>query len=311
MKRVWLAIFVTIFIYGCGDGDSRTTSEGEADRGTKEIDMVLDVGEHRDIDLGLPIDGTYTVSSRVLTTVGGYNKTLSCNPNISASEVKLTEPTNVNIGVFNDRSTVLRVIGVYAGDEVVCTETSSGERVKINITVTNSSVPNPDEIGGAPIDPSNPPDGGGGNNGGDPNNPPPLPDPNNPGGEATVDPDACNSGKYYYLEDDFNDVEGHFSNNGAIFLRSLMAGNVDSKVKIYYPQTKPPAQIVYTNMGQYSFEATSKNTTVLFELQMGQFLFGDSTKKHFYIESNGYCMRGNIPSSVMTPPDKKLVWVRQ
>jgi hypothetical protein len=49
---------------------------------------------------------------------------------------------------------------------------------------------------------------------------------------------------------------------------------------------------------------------VEFDLQLAQFLFG-LPKKYFYVETNGYCLRGEIPSSFMSPPNKQLVWVTQ
>lgn len=304
MRKFYLLVFSALLLAGCGDGDSRTnSSDGVVDLGTREINMELNVGEHRDINLELPTTGTYSVSSRVLESVGNYNATPSCNPSVSASEVGVTRPTNVSVGTYSNNPAMLRVIGVYPGNEVVCT--MGGIPTKINIKVVGT-VGN-DIIGGSPTNPNNP-----GTGGGDPNTPPPIPGlPNTPGSQATKDPEACTSANYYYVDDDYNDVEGHFSPDAAVFLRSLMPGNVDSRVRIYYPVVPKPATITYTNLGQYGFEATNKNNTnVIFEMQMAQHLFGKE-KKHFYILSNDYCMRGNIPASVMTPPDKTLTWVTQ
>lgn len=309
MIRIFGALVIGLWLIGCSGGDSRTDAGGEADKGTRVINMNLDVGEHRDISLGLPFTGTYSVSSRALASVGSYNQSLTCTPSIAATEVGATLPTNVSFGVVDQHTTVLRVIGTYAGDEIICVQMQNGAMIKINITV-NTPPPDQDIIDGSPIDPSDPGTGGG-NNGGDPNNPPPLPDPNEPGGSAEKDPKACTTAGFYYVDDDFNDVEGKYGADYAIYLRSLMAGNVDSKIRIYYPIVTKPSSITYTNMGQYSYTATKANATVIFEMQLAHHLFGVADKKNFYVLSNGYCMRGEIPSSIMSPPSKKLVWVTQ
>ena len=65
------------------------------------------------------------------------------------------------------------------------------------------------------------------------------------------------------------------------------------------------APFTYIDMGNFSF-TTHLNETLLFSIQLADDLVGQD---HFYVKARGYCMRGNIPSSLLTPPDKSLTWV--
>lgn len=308
---------IALLLIGCGDGSSVTGSGGGVvDGSDRVVSLTLNIGEHRDIELPAQPDTLYSVSSRALAGTG-YEGSLSCTPTLSVAQIGTAE-NSVAYGIVDvapSSRPVLRLIGVYSEEteeEVICIEAKDAQgtinRLRVDVTVLGPD--GSDVIGGTPIDPTDPGDGGDGDgDGGDPGGPPEPPtDPGDPGEKPTYDPQACVTTSFYYVDDDYNDVEGKFGPDTAAYLRSTMPGStVDSAIRLYYPAYTKPATIIYTDMGRYKFK-TKENVMIEFDLQLGQHLFGQE-KKYFYAKSNGYCMRGKIPSSVMTPPDKILEWV--
>ncbi|MGE4294324.1 MAG: hypothetical protein AB7E49_01325 [Campylobacterales bacterium] len=318
-QKILAAAFLPwLVLTGCGNGSSVTGSGMSSSAGDRTVSLVLQIGEHRDIELPAVPDTLYSVSSRALATATGYNGSLSCTPSLSIGEIGTAE-NSVAYGIVHAAPSVrpvLRLIGVYGQDtekEIVCIETKNASTgavsyLKVEVTVVGSD--DGDIIDGSPIDPDDPGDGGdGGGDGG--SNPPPIPEPNDPGEKPTYDPQACVTAGFYRVEDDWHTTEGKFGPDSMAYIRSRMAGNVNSLVELFYPALSTvPTTPSYVNLGRYNFTATSAGgVTVEFDLQMATALFGLTDKKYFYIRSNGYCMRGQIPTSQLTPPSKSLVWV--
>ncbi|MDR2033268.1 MAG: hypothetical protein LBP89_01365 [Helicobacteraceae bacterium] len=300
MKTTFLALsFLFAAIMLSCDAQSLTQS-GEVRQSASdavEKQVTLAVGEHKDIELPVAADPTYAISSATESRIG--------------DEVNLTNSKNVNYQIANIGGAarpVLRLVGAYPGKEAVVAQAVDRAVGRVStlraiVTVTPGSGNN-DEIGGSPCVP--PDCGGGGVN-----------PPNPPGGGGDIgdgpiqDPDACiTGGRFYYVDDNYQDVEGKFGGDFAAYIRSLMSGNVDSNIRLYYPIVARSGTIAYANLGRYYANLPDPPITVEFDLQLGQHLFG-LTQRYFYVESNGYCLRGAIPGSFMTPPEKSLTWVAQ
>ncbi|MDR1451502.1 MAG: hypothetical protein LBI57_04110 [Helicobacteraceae bacterium] len=295
MKAGFLTALAAAALLLACDAQSRTQSgETRSDPNAIEVQAPLMVGEHRNIELPIAYEPTYAISSATISNVG--------------SEINLTNSVNVQYQILNAAASarpVLRLVGARAGAEAIGVQTvdrGTGRvaTLRVFVTVTASSSGN-DIIGGSPCVP---PDCGGGGE--------------DPGGGGEIgdnpiqDPDACTTtGGFYYVDDSYQDVEGKFGADFAAYIRSLMSGNVDSNIRLYYfGVTNKPAQISYVNMGRYNITLRSPPVEVEFDLQLAQFLFG-LPKRYFYVDTNGYCLRGEIPSSIMSPPNKQLVWVTQ
>ncbi|MDR2153132.1 MAG: hypothetical protein LBO72_09945 [Helicobacteraceae bacterium] len=293
-----LALALGAIVLTACDAQSRTQS-GATQTAANEKYATLLVGEQRDIELPIAYDPTYAISSATTSEVG--------------SDVNLTNSRNVNYLIADISASarpVLRLVGAYPGKEAIAVQTvdrGTGQvsTLRVIVTVAPSSSGN-DVIGGPPCVPPQCGDGGGGDDDDDDDGDDDI------GDKPIVDPDACTSaGGFYYIDDNYQDVEGKFGLDFAAYIRSLMSGNVDSNIRLFYlGVTNKPAQISYVNMGRYHAVLPDSQITVEFDLQLAQFLFG-LQKKYFYVETNGYCLRGEIPSSVMSPPSKKLTWVVQ
>lgn len=295
------ALLALAFALIACDAQSKTQGGGQtqSDPSAVEVAVTLGVGEHKDIELPIAYDPTYAISSATTAQVG--------------SEVNLTNSQNVKFQIADIAASarpVLRLVGARAGKEAIAVQavdrgTGRVSTLRVIATVTPTSNNN-DIIGGSPCVPPQCGDGGGDDDEGG----------GSGGGEIDdkpiQDPDACTTaGGFYYVDDNYQDVEGKFSPDFAAYIRSLMSGNVDSNLRLYFfGVTNKPAQISYTNMGRYYITLKDPPIRVEFDLQLAQFLFG-LPKKYFYVETNGYCLRGEIPSSFMSPPNKQLVWVTQ
>jgi hypothetical protein len=300
MKTTFLALsfLFAAFMLSC-DAESRTQSGSLAAQsdGVIERNVALNVGEHKDIELPIATEPNYAVSSETTSDIG--------------ANINLTNSRNVSYQIANIGGAarpVLRLVGAYPGVEAIAAQAvdlGAGRVSTLRVLVTVApSEGNYDEIGGSPCVP---PDCGGGGG----VNPPDPPGGGDIGDGPIQDPDACiTGGRFYYVDDNYQDVEGHFGGDFAAYIRSLMSGNVDSNIRLYYPIVAHSGAIAYANLGRYYANLPDPPITVEFDLQLAQHLFG-LTQRYFYVESNGYCLRGAIPSSFMTPPDKSLTWVTQ
>ena len=323
MRRVIfaLALFM-LFLAGCGDGSSRTDSATSVRDGeSRDVKLTLMVDEHRDIALPIEPESSYSVSSRTLQEAGSAQGALSCSEAIASNVVDPAGYTNVNYGIIeaaSDARSTLRLVGTYPGEEVICLQvrdrdTGALGEMRVSVTVLAPDGWGSDDlIDGAPIDPDDPGDPGGPGDPGDPSGPggpPPPPIDQGPGEQPEYDERACVTAGFYRVSDDWQSTEGQFGPDQMAYIRSRMPGLVDSEVSLFYPAlNNVPADPQYTNLGRYQF-VTHEAVTISFELQMAHVLFGLADRRHFYIRSNDYCLRGNIPGSAMTPPDKSLTWV--
>jgi hypothetical protein len=278
---------------------SRTQSSAVDTSAEKYV--TLSVGEHKDIELPIAVDPIYAVSAATTSIAG--------------SEVNLTNSQNVRYEIANIAAAarpVLRLVGAYAGKEAISVQAvdrGTGRVATLRVIVTVSPPSgNSDIIGGKPCDDDDCGGGGGGGGGGGDDD-----DGDDDIGDHPIqDPDACTTANgFYYVDDSYQDVEGKFGADFAAYIRSLTSGNVDSNIRLYYPGVTRTVELAYANLGRFTANLPSDPPLVIeFDLQLATFLFG-LTKKYFYIETNDYCLRGNIPSSFMSPPDKKLTWVTQ
>ena len=297
MKRylLFVASVIALLLAAC-ESDSRTNSDASNAQTRETLAVTLAVGEHKDIELPISQNAVYAVTTAVNTAIGSELNSTSSNVRYSVSDAApAVRP-------------VLRLVGVKGGVETIITQSNNGgQTTTMNVIVTVMPRADGDVIGGNPIDPSNPGGGTGGGGGG--SQPPTPPNPTDPGEKPSYDPNACVTTGFFYIDDDFNDVEGHFGPDGAAYMRSLIANPIYSSViRFFYPAITRPATMSFVDFGQYLY--TAKNGAVVnFDVQMAQHLFGITDSRYFYVQSNGLCMRGEIPSSFMTPPNKSLVWV--
>ncbi|MDR3163037.1 MAG: hypothetical protein LBT81_04180 [Helicobacteraceae bacterium] len=272
-------------LLSCG-ADSRT---GAAGARSDAVYVTLTAGEHRNIDLPIAQNDAPCAVS-----------TVSSLAIFAAGETKEINSSFVRYGVIYAAPAVrpvLRLTGARPGVETVVVQLSGGVYLTVIVTVTGSV--NGDLIGGSPIDPDDP----GGPDDPDPPGPPDI------GDKPVYDPNACVTNGFYVIDDNFQDVEGHFGPDTSAYMRSNIANIAwDSNIRLFYPAVTRPAAVSFVDFGQYSFAALN-GAVVNFDLQMAQHLFGLEGKRYFYVYSNGMCVRGQIPTSVFNPPSKSLTWV--
>lgn len=151
--------------------------------------------------------------------------------------------------------------------------------------------------------------GGGGGGGTDPDPDPDKP-PKPPDGGPEQDPLACvNTPDFKIVSDDWRDTEGKYGDDFGGRIQSKIIINTDSTVTLYYPKMtyskRPPDTVA---LGTYLF-TTVTGKVLSYQVDLAQELFGTHKIKHFYVKTNGYCLRSEIPTSFMSPPNKKVVWV--
>jgi hypothetical protein len=305
-KTAIIMAIIALSLLSC-DSNSRTKS----DRGQNEpIAVTLRVGEHRNIELPIEAGSTYAV-----TSASGNNRSVAAVSSAIDTNVSASGAVSFSIrDVSPSARPVLRLIGVRGGVESVVVQSIDAISQKIvektvDLQITVIANADNDIIDGNPIDSNG--SGGGGGGGGNNPNPPinPIPDPPSPPSSGPeYDPDACNGAKFTYVEDVYNDIEGHYGPDGAVYLQSWMNGNVNSTVRLYYPGPTNSTD-AFADLGRYRF-TTQSGVLIDFSVSLRQHLFG-TVNKYFYVMSNNYCLRGNIPSSFMTPPEKTLTWVTQ
>ncbi|MDR2906175.1 MAG: hypothetical protein LBU73_09500 [Helicobacteraceae bacterium] len=297
-----IAAFFATFFLSCSE--ESLTRAGLADpKPDKQVDpsviekyVQLDVGESRNIELPIAVEPLYAISTATTTVIN--------------AEINLTNSQNIRYEIAHIAHAArpaLRIVGVKGGIEAIAVQIADFNNPTVQtlrlVAIVNGAADN-DIVGGSPCTEAS---CGGGNGPG----PEPPPGPTDPGEKPTYDPDACTTAGFYYLEDTYQDLEGKFSGDRVAYIRSLMSGNVDSLLRLYYPNLAPPSNITHTDFGKYLVRLKLDNGRAIlveFELQLSQHLFGQN-KKYFYVETNGYCLRGEIPSSVMSPPNKSLIWV--
>lgn len=201
----------------------------------------------------------------------------------------------------NRHRATLELKGVQEGQEKVILNAKDGKKL-IRTTVTSKIINRPptDIIGGS------------GSGGTDPNPPNPGTDPGSPptpGGIGPVlDPNACvDTVDFVRITDDWSDTEGKYGADYGARIQSKIITNINSSVKLYYPKliykSFPPPTV---SLGTYGY-VTRENWNIVFQLDLASSMFG--TKPYFYVKSNGYCLRGPIPSSTFSPPSRTLTWV--
>lgn len=280
LKYILFTALISLLL-SCG-ADSRTS--GNAGVSSDAVYITIAVGEHKNIEL--PIgqdDAPYAVSTTSSLAI------------LAAGDAKETNSSFVRYAILHAAPAVrpvLRLTGARPGTETIVAQLYGGGSVTAIVTVTGSV--SGDLIGGSPVDPSDP----------DPPGPPDI------GDKPIYDPNACVLNGFYIVDDNFQDVEGHFGPDSSAYMRSNIANIAwDSNIRLFYPVVTKPATVSFVDFGQYSFTALN-GAVVNFDLQMAQHLFGLAEgKRNFYVYSNDMCVRGQIPTSVFSPPSKSLTWV--
>lgn len=289
MKKVLSLFIVLLFILaGCGDSSAKTSGDIVRES-SNSISSVMYVGEQNEIELNIGASENYS---------------------ISASTKNLDEKVQYSLEYTSLVRPMLKVKALKAGDEEILVKSVGSDGSKSDLTVdllivnTNDT----DKITGNPID-TNDSDGNGGDggdgdggDGGDPTTPPDV-----GGDQITFDELACvNTEDFRTAVDTWSSVEGAYGENRGGYIRSIILGNVDTQVTLYYPNMQYSDPINYHTLGRYSY-MTKDNVQIIFDVQLADDVLG--VVEHFYVKSNNYCLRMEIPSSKLIPINKEVTWV--
>jgi len=297
MKNVYLILMtiVILFFGGCGDSEDRVTgSKGE---GSVDVMVFLDVGETKTFALNLNSSELYRVDLRSL---------------------KADNIIDYRVDYLDRLYPEVTVTGVKSGVEEfeVIAQTNSGKTKTAVIKATVNAIQNDtnnsiDEAMGSGSGGSSSggsgENGGSGGSGGSENTP--------PGINPISDPNACNDNDptWSKVGDSWGTPGGAWSNDTPdannttthlVWIRSLISIE-PSHIDIYYPRQRFEdfGANTYIVLGEYVYKLPN-GRNLDFELQLASVLAGKH--KYFYVKYGEDCFRGNIPSSIASPPDKTL-----
>ncbi len=293
MRYLFSFIFFALLFIGCSGGDAQTTGSSAASYLDYDKRVVLYTNETREVELGIDLTNSYHIES---------------SSERSSDKVSYSVQYTAN----NTRPT-LELKGVSAGEEVVnvISTSSDGDQTKVSVSVlVVEETSDGDEISGDSIDSNGTVPDGGGDDGGDNGGDDPTAPPTAPGdSQAVFDRYACvKTIGFNTVTDTYENVEGTMGSDGAGYVRSVMIRHEDSSITLYYPtlssySSTPPKTYAFP---RYNF-TTKEGVRLIFDVEIAVDILGQ--KEYAYVDSNGYCLRINIPTSEFVPPSTSVTWV--
>jgi len=279
MKYI-LVFLISLLFFGCGDGEDRVASSSKA--ADANVLVPLEVGETKTFALNLNVEKSYMVKAE------------SAN-----SDKKVA----YRVDYLNRTYPEIVITGVSAGTEyfTVTAEEANGltqsALIRADVNVTDANASNYIDIAtGGSAGGVIPPDNGGGGGGGGGTTPPVI----NP----ISDPNACleNDPTWGSVGDSWGTTEGQFSQPDLHYWIRSQISEEPSNIVLYYHKETAVAN-GYISLGRYTYYAND-GYVLKFDMQMVQALLGKYP--YFYVKARGDCFRGNIPTSPLMAPDKKL-----